>query len=92
MDDTRKYVVQEMQYDGTNMAMLPPVLKDTRNEADSAFYSILSFAAVSDVKRHTVIMYTDQGFLIMAKSYDHGLEPISEPEPADPTPAPEPEE
>ena len=73
------YIVQELQVaqDGT-VAFVPPTQHATRNEADQAYYYAVSFAAVSTVPRHTIIMYNDEGNILSSHSYLHEVN--SEPE------------
>lgn len=47
------------------------------NQAESAYYSILSFAAVSTLPVHAACIYAEEGIQVMNKAYYH----YSEPEP-----------
>ena len=66
------YIVQELQVqtNGT-VTFVPPTQHATREEADHAYYYAVSFAAVSDVPRHTVLMYNEEGNILTAHSYSH---------------------
>lgn len=79
-----KFIVTEIQTaaDG-NVALLNHVL-DTRNAADSTYYQILSYAAISELPCHGAAMYTSEGGFIMSHAYQRYPEP-------EPTPEPEPE-
>lgn len=67
------YTVFEMQTDEEGKtAHLPPVDCNEENEAWSAFYSKLSFAAVSSVYIHTVMLCTIDGRLVESRSFMHG--------------------
>ena len=44
---------------------------ETREEAESKFYAVLSVAAVSSVAVHTVMIVTDEGFSLDCKCYKH---------------------
>ena len=76
-----KFIVTEMQTaaDGT-VAMLHNVL-DNRNAADSAYYQILSSAAISQLPCHGAIMYTNEGGYIMSQAYQRWPAPEPTPEP-----------
>lgn len=65
------YFIQEIQYSGNQANLTPTIVKNSRAEADSAFYSILSYAAISDVKIHSVIMYDEHGNTLNSAYYEH---------------------
>lgn len=81
------YIIQEIQTTNGVAALLPAVTKNDKNEADSAYFSTLSFAAVSSVNVHTVIMYDEHGNVLRRDFYEH----FPEPEPEVQTETPEPE-
>lgn len=66
------YIVLEIQTmaDGT-VATLPPIIKATRDEAESVYHSILSYAAVSVLPMHAAILMTNEGREIMHQAYLH---------------------
>ena len=79
---TDKFIVQEIQTDANgNVALLPPVVKATRNEGESEYHIKLGYAAISEVAIHAVIMYNQDGIPYMYGSYVHNAEPTPEPEP-----------
>lgn len=47
---------------------------DTRNEAESKYHTVLSFAAVSTLAAHSAIVFSDEGFPIFNQCYRHGQE------------------
>ncbi len=65
------YIIQEIQTNNGISSLLPPVTQENRLNADSAFFSTLSFAAVSTVQVHTVIMYDEHGNQIRSAYYEH---------------------
>lgn len=70
-----KYIISEFQTNAEGVtAFIPPEQRDDRNEAESVFYLKLAYAATSNVPIHTVILDTNDGFRIDAKSYRHGEE------------------
>lgn len=67
-----KYIIQEIQTDEKGkVAMLPAVVKDTQNEAESEYHIKLGYAAISEVAVHAVTMYTEEGFPVMYGCYKH---------------------
>ena len=67
-----KYIIQEIQTDKEGkVAMLPAVIKDTQNEAESEYHIKLGYAAISEVAIHAVTMYTEEGFPVMHGCYKH---------------------
>ena len=64
------YIVVEIQ----NGTVLPVIVKETRNEAESAYHTILAAAAISEVAEHTAIMCTSRGVLLESKCYLHEVE------------------
>lgn len=68
-----KYIVVEMQngvIGGNTWAY------DTRDDAEVKFYQVLSEVVKSPVEVHTVMLVTDEGFVIDCKCYKHELEPV----------------
>ena len=66
-----KYIVIELQTNGDYVANIVTSY-DTREQADSAYYSILSAAAVSSVELHSASLLTNEGNCIMSVHYRHG--------------------
>jgi hypothetical protein len=73
------YIVLETQtsIDGTVGSFITPYA--SRAEAESKYYTVLAYAALSSVYQHTAFLLTDDGYVIMSKSYRHEP-PESEPE------------
>ena len=46
----------------------------TREEAESKFYLILSYASVSDLDAHGAVMFDDKNIFYMHKVYEKGSE------------------
>lgn len=67
------YIIQEIQTNGGVPAFLPPVVKADREEAESVFYQLCGAAVVSAVEKHTVFVYTEEGFAIreLTKCFEH---------------------
>ena len=73
---TGSYIVLEMQTDTDgNVASIMNSYTDI-NQADSAYYQALSAAAISNVKVHTIMMFTPTGQIIKSDYYKHATEPV----------------
>ena len=70
------YIVLEIQEaaDGS-VATLPPVKKESREEAESAFYMVCAAAAVSSVKTHTAMLFTHEGQPLKKECWHHDTQP-----------------
>lgn len=60
-----KYFVSEIQN-----ATATPYAYDSQAEAESKYYDILHYAAVSNVEKHGAILFDNNGNYIMGKVYD----------------------
>ena len=67
------FIIQEIQTTNGVPALLPAVVKPTRQEAESVFYTLCGSAVVSAVPVHTVMVYTAEGFAIpeLCKCFQH---------------------
>ena len=67
------YIVQEIQTNGGATALVTPYVYPTREAAESAFYTICGSAVISAVEKHTVTVYTEEGFQIaeLTKCFKH---------------------
>lgn len=77
------YIIQEFQTNDEGQTAIITNQVEDRPHADSAYYTVLASAAISDVPVHSAVILTNDGGYITSKSYDH-----REPEP-EPTPEPE---
>lgn len=67
-----KYIIFEMQTDKNgNVAFTPTVQKETEAEAWSAFYQMLSYAILSNVFSHTIMLCTNDGQVLDTRNYVH---------------------
>lgn len=68
------YIIQEIQTNNGTTALLPAIQKETREEAESTFYTICGSAVISNIDAHTVMVYTHEGFPIteLCKCFKHG--------------------
>lgn len=65
------YIIQEIQTNNGQTALLPAITKADKNEMESTFHSILASAAISAVEVHTVIVYDEHGNTIKREYYEH---------------------
>lgn len=65
------YIVLETQtsIDGVVGSFVTPYASQA--EAESKYYTVLAYAALSSVYQHTAFLLTDDGYVIMSKSYRH---------------------
>ncbi len=69
------FIVLEIQtFDDGSIAMLPAITKASREEAESAYHSILAAAAVSALPMHAAIIMANDGHEIEHKAYTHQQE------------------
>lgn len=65
-----KYIVIELQTTGNNTANIVTSY-DSKEQAESAYYAILSAAAVSSVPVHAATLITEEGRSLMFSYYTH---------------------
>ena len=67
------FIVLEIQTaaDGS-VTVLEPLVRSSRAEAESAYHSVLSFAALSAVPMHASVLMTNEGIVLERKAYAHG--------------------
>lgn len=65
------YTIIELQTTNGVTVALPAVIKANREQAEQEFHSKLSFAAVSSVGIHSVIMLNAEGVRIKGECYKH---------------------
>ena len=66
-----KYIVLELQAIASDVAIVPPTKFGTQAEAEQAFHQALSYAAVSPVPVHSVLLLDGEGNVIRSESYRH---------------------
>lgn len=80
------YIITEIQSGADGVGIINQTAAD-RQHAESVYHMMLGAAAISAVKTHSVVLMTDEGFVLESKCYKH----VPVPEPA-PEPEPEPEQ
>lgn len=68
------YIIQEIQTNNGTTTLLPAIQQETREAAESTFYTICGSAVISNVEKHTVMVFTEEGFPIseLCKCFKHG--------------------
>lgn len=67
-----KYIVIELQKLAEDVDISTLVFpKNTKEEAESTYYSILSSAAVSNIPVHGAIIISEEGFPVKHQCYKH---------------------
>ena len=67
-----KYFILEIQkLDDTQYATLPVQSADTKEQAESIFYGILQYAAISTIPCHSAVIVDESGFPIRHECYRH---------------------
>ena len=71
------YILQEIQTGSGTTALLPAVQREKREEIESAFYLTCGSAVLSNVEKHTVMVFTEEGFPIpeLTKCFRHEADP-----------------
>lgn len=66
-----KYIIVEIQTtaDGTVAQLVQQA--DTREQAESVYHMILSYAAISTLPLHACTMLTNDGFQLLHQAYTH---------------------
>ena len=68
-----KYIVIELQKTGNAMSHIVTT-HDTLADAQYKFYSVAALAAISTVERHSIILLSDDGFMIDKVVFEHPVE------------------
>ena len=67
------FIVIEIQKNGEEIATIVNTY-DNHFSAESKYYSVLSAAALSSVKKHGAILLTEDGVCIRSEVYEHKTE------------------
>lgn len=69
------YIIIEIQKSNNGtVAIVPPASYNDQRLAEQAYHTALSYAAVSQVDVHSVVMLDDTGARIKGETYYHGTE------------------
>lgn len=69
-----KYLVIELQTNRDESVAQLVTVHDTRDEAESKYHTVLSYAAVSALPIHAAVMITSDGATIKHETYYHTVE------------------
>ena len=65
------YILQEIQTTGSQTVLVPAQTFADRNQAESAYHSVLAAAAVSSVEVHAVVLLDEHGNTVRREFYEH---------------------
>lgn len=65
------YILQEIQTTNNSTALVPATTYADKLQAESAYHTALSYAAVSQVQVHTVMLYDEHGNVLRREFYEH---------------------
>lgn len=68
------FLVLEIKTNNNNNVETNITTHKTRNEADSAFYQIMSIAAVSNIEKYAVMILDNEGACLRTACYKNGNE------------------
>lgn len=71
--DNEKYIVVEMQTQADGTVSVLTNSFDNLDAAYNKYYTILAYAAVSTIPRHTASLLTNSGMLWESKYFEHPL-------------------
>lgn len=74
------FIVMEIQVNAEGQVATLVSTYGTLAEAMNKYYTILAFAVVSSVPRHSAVILDQMGVLLERNGFYHEVEPTSEPE------------
>ena len=63
------YIVMEIQKSNTASTIVNTY--DTLNEAENKYHTILAYAAISNVPKHSAVLLTEEGDYIKHECFEH---------------------
>ena len=63
------FIVMEIQKSGSVATIVTPY--ETRNEAENKYHSILAYAAISDIPKHSAVLLNEEGEYIKHECFEH---------------------
>lgn len=76
------YIVAEIQTNAEGVSSVQNSSFTSRNEAESKYFDILKYAAISSVPTHAAMIFTEDGRLVESRYWKHPVVP-SESEPTE---------
>lgn len=92
---TQYYIIEIQQYANGEYGHIVHYAWDedadkARLKAESTYHQILAAAAVSETKKHSAVILSDESFPVLHACYKHNVTaPVAQPEPAEDEPAEE---
>lgn len=94
---TQYYIIEIQQYPNGEYGHLVHYAYDedpdkARLKAEAKYHEILSYAAVSETKKHSAVILSDESFPVLYQCYKHNVvapAPAAEPETEEPAEEPE---
>lgn len=66
------YIILEIQTNNGSSSVVTPIqTTEQKNDAMSKYHGILTYAAVSSVQCHTVVVLNEQGVVVAKETYFH---------------------
>lgn len=66
------FIVIELQKSDT-LAVLSDTY-ETRNQAEQKYHTVLAYAAVSEIPKHSAVLLNEDGTYIKSESFEHEVE------------------
>ena len=63
------FIVMEIQKGKTTSTLVNTY--ETRNEAENKYHTVLAYAAISSVPKHSAVMLTEEGDYIKHECFEH---------------------
>ena len=63
------YIVMEIQKNSTASTIVNTY--DTLNEAENKYHTILAYAAISNIPKHSAVLLTEEGDYIKHECFEH---------------------
>ena len=63
------YIVMEIQKSSTASTIVNTY--DTLNEAENKYHTILAYAAISNIPKHSAVLLTEEGDYIKHECFEH---------------------
>lgn len=63
------FIVMEIQKGNTTSTLVNAY--ETRNDAENKYHTILAYAAVSALPKHSAVMLTEEGDYIKSECFEH---------------------
>ena len=65
------YIIQEIQTENGQTALTPAITEANKEAAESVWHQKMSYAAISEIDIHAVVMLDEHGNVIKQGYYEH---------------------